>query len=122
VVVAAGGDRMSADRPPPPHAVDAAIGRVLAVEETARAGVADAQREAAAEVERARRDARAILERTERRVRLARERHEAAVAARIAAIEALAETQSVQHVVTGAETALTARAAAELAAELAGGA
>ena len=112
---------MSADRHAPPlGAVDAAIGRVLAVEAAARAAVEAATGAAAAEVEGARRDARAILERTERRVRVARARHEAAVAERIAAIEALAEAQSVQHVVTDAEAALASCAAAEIAAELAG--
>jgi hypothetical protein len=107
---------------PAPGTVDAAIGRVLAAEAAARATVEAASREAAAEVDAARRDARVILERTERRVRVARERHEAAVAERVAALEALAEAQSVRHVVTDAEAALAARAAAAIAAELAGGA
>lgn len=102
-------------------AVDQAIGRVLAAEAAARASVEAAAREAAAEVEAARRDARTIVERTERRVRLACARHGAAVADRVARIEALAEAQSVRHDVTNGELALAIRAAVEIAAELTGG-
>jgi len=84
--------------------------------------VAAASAEAAEQIENARRDARAIVERTERRVRLARARHEAAVAERVAAIEAFAEAQSARHVLADAEAALAVRAADGIAAELAGGA
>jgi len=101
--------------------VDAAIMRVLSAEQAARAEVERCKREAEQTVEEARRSAREIAERAARRTARVHHWTEAAIASRIAALEA--QRASLLNTAHGHDDGdAIARAVERLADELTGGA
>ena len=105
---------------PPSAVVEAAIGRVLDAERSAREDVERATREAAAIVEDATATARAVAERAERRIRSLRTAFETRGLHDVAAIDAQSLAQDAVCELTPGDLARLERAVAALSAALTG--
>jgi hypothetical protein len=105
---------------PSNDAVEAAIARVLAAEEAARAVIARTHDEAAAGAEAARATTRTVYQRLESRIAAVRARFDRHVSTQVAAMEAEAAALAAAPELAPAEIAELERALAALAAELIG--
>jgi len=105
---------------PTDNAVEAAIARVLAAEEAARAAIARSHDDAAARAEAARAATRALDQRLESRIATLRARFDRQTSEQVAVFEAEAEALVAMREVAPAEMAALERALVALVGELIG--